>query len=373
MWRPAIESLRAIEPGHTTLAIDMPGEGESVGTFRGLEAAIEQLHVAIAAAGIENPVIVGHSGSAIGAMFYAMKYPVRGIVNVDAVLDTADFSARLRALAPQLRNGGIPAIWDELFTSLHAERSGAAGEAMLRATSRPRPDVMLGYWAPVLAPPPTAENGRRRRDRRTCAREQTPLHARTGRGARCRDAQLDGRALSRGDDGRDPEQRALSPRRPPRRVRPHPRECLVVRSGRVGTAREIAATVSDSRHGKTNEEGVTVSSTVEHQGALRILLVLLGVPSVVIGLWAGLAPRGFYDDFPGAGRSWVAPDGPFNEHLVRDVGVLNLALAVVTIAAAVWLTRPLVRARPRGPGSCIQSLTSSTTSGIEGRSTRPIR
>ena len=53
---------------------------------------------------------------------------------------------------------------------------------------------------------------------------------------------------------------------------------------------------------------------------------------------------GVYDDFPGAGRSWVAPDGPFNEHLVRDVGVLNLALAVVTIAAAVWLTRPLVRA-----------------------------
>ena len=33
-----------------------------------------------------------------------------------------------------------------------------------------------------------------------------------------------------------------------------------------------------------------------------------------------------------------------SEHLVRDVGVLNLALAVVTIAAAVWLTRPLVRA-----------------------------
>jgi hypothetical protein len=70
----------------------------------------------------------------------------------------------------------------------------------------------------------------------------------------------------------------------------------------------------------------------------------MGVPSVLIGLWAGFAPRGFYHDFPGAGRSWVAPDGPFNEHLVRDVGVLNLALAVVTIAAAAWLTRPLVRA-----------------------------
>jgi len=158
MWRPVLRSLDELDPGRTTLTVDMPGEGESVGTFRSLEAAIEQLHAAIIAAGIENPVLVGHSGSAIGAMFYAMQHPVRGVVNVDAVLDTNAFSARLRALEPQLRNGGIPAIWDELFASLHAERSGPAGEAMLRATSRPRPDVMLGYWEPVLAPPPTAEN-----------------------------------------------------------------------------------------------------------------------------------------------------------------------------------------------------------------------
>jgi len=158
MWGAALRSLRTIDPGRTTLALDMPGEGESIGTFRGIEAAIEQLHAAIAAAGIENPVLVAHSGSAIGAMFYAMKHPVRGIVNVDSVLDTSEFSARLRALEPQLRNGGLPAIWAEIFVGLHAERSGPAGEAMLRATSRPRPDVMLGYWAPVLAPPPTAAN-----------------------------------------------------------------------------------------------------------------------------------------------------------------------------------------------------------------------
>jgi pimeloyl-ACP methyl ester carboxylesterase len=156
MWRPALASLRAAAPGRTTLALDMPGEGESFGVFRGLEVAVEQLHAAIASAGIDNPVVVGHSGSAIGAMFYAMQYPVRGIVNVDAVLDNDAFSARLRALAPRLRNGGVPALWDELFAGLHAERSGPAGEAMLRATSRPRPEVMLGYWAPVLAPPPTA-------------------------------------------------------------------------------------------------------------------------------------------------------------------------------------------------------------------------
>ena len=47
-----------------------------------------------------------------------------------------------------------------------------------------------------------------------------------------------------------------------------------------------------------------------------------------------VAPKSFYEDFPGAGRVWVAVDGPYNEHLVRDVGSLNLALAFVAVAGA---------------------------------------
>jgi hypothetical protein len=77
---------------------------------------------------------------------------------------------------------------------------------------------------------------------------------------------------------------------------------------------------------------------------LRIGLAILAVPSLVVGIWAAFAPRGFYDDFPGLGRMWVAPDGPYNEHLVRDVGELNLALALVTVVALVALTPVLVRA-----------------------------
>ena len=53
--------------------------------------------------------------------------------------------------------------------------------------------------------------------------------------------------------------------------------------------------------------------------------------------------RGWYDTFPGGGRAWVAVDGPYNEHLVRDFGGLNLALAVVTIAALVKFTPTLLR------------------------------
>jgi hypothetical protein len=81
-----------------------------------------------------------------------------------------------------------------------------------------------------------------------------------------------------------------------------------------------------------------------HDRMMRLGLVVLGFPAFAIGVWAAFFPRSFYDDFPGLGRMWVAPDGPYNEHLVRDVGELNLALAVVTAVAAVTLGHVLVRA-----------------------------
>ena len=74
----------------------------------------------------------------------------------------------------------------------------------------------------------------------------------------------------------------------------------------------------------------------------RIGLIVLALSSAPLGVWATLAPRSFYDDFPGMGRHWVALDGPYNHHLVTDFGSLNLALAVVTIAALIYLTRPLI-------------------------------
>lgn len=77
---------------------------------------------------------------------------------------------------------------------------------------------------------------------------------------------------------------------------------------------------------------------------VRIALGILALVGIQVGLWAAFAPRSFYDDFPGSGRVWVAVDGPYNEHLVRDVGALNLALAVVAIVAFVTLSRAAVLA-----------------------------
>jgi hypothetical protein len=75
---------------------------------------------------------------------------------------------------------------------------------------------------------------------------------------------------------------------------------------------------------------------------MRIALGYLALVSLEIGLWAQFAPRSFFDDFPGLGRAWVRVDGPYNEHLVRDVGGLNLGLAAVLIVAIITLSRPTI-------------------------------
>lgn len=66
----------------------------------------------------------------------------------------------------------------------------------------------------------------------------------------------------------------------------------------------------------------------------RVLLWATALIGAYVGGWAALDPRGFYDSFPGFGLIWVSIDGPWNEHLVRDVGTLYLGLAAATAFAA---------------------------------------
>jgi hypothetical protein len=78
----------------------------------------------------------------------------------------------------------------------------------------------------------------------------------------------------------------------------------------------------------------------------KVALVVIAGGALLVGVWAQAFPRSFYEDFPGMGRVWVAVDGPFNEHLVRDVGGLNLGLAFVAIMALV--TGSILVARAAG-------------------------
>ncbi len=79
-----------------------------------------------------------------------------------------------------------------------------------------------------------------------------------------------------------------------------------------------------------------------HSRWIRIALGYLALSCLQIGVWALLAPQSFYDNFPGLGRSWISVDGPYNEHMIRDFGALNLALLVVLVAAIYTLSRELI-------------------------------
>lgn len=76
---------------------------------------------------------------------------------------------------------------------------------------------------------------------------------------------------------------------------------------------------------------------------LRAGLLFLTFVSLVVGPWAQFAPRSFWDGFPGFGLAWVSVDGPYNEHLVRDVGGLQLAMVVLLLAAVIRPDAQLVR------------------------------
>lgn len=83
----------------------------------------------------------------------------------------------------------------------------------------------------------------------------------------------------------------------------------------------------------------------------RIALVVILAGALLVGIWALAAPQSFYDDFPGAGRMWVALDGPYNEHLVRDVGGLYLGQAFV--AGFALVTGSLLVARAAGGAALV--------------------
>jgi uncharacterized membrane protein len=84
----------------------------------------------------------------------------------------------------------------------------------------------------------------------------------------------------------------------------------------------------------------------------RVALALIAAFMLPAGLQAAFAPQSFFEDFP-FGRGWIAHRGDaYNEHLVRDVGALFLALIVVT-AWTVWRRGP---SRPVAVAWLVQGL-----------------
>jgi hypothetical protein len=90
--------------------------------------------------------------------------------------------------------------------------------------------------------------------------------------------------------------------------------------------------------------GSAPTGSLHVPAVVRVGLWLMALFTLVAGIQQQFVPRSFYDNFPGLGMQWVSVDGPYNEHLLRDLGGANLALAVVILFAIARPTIGLIRA-----------------------------
>ena len=81
-----------------------------------------------------------------------------------------------------------------------------------------------------------------------------------------------------------------------------------------------------------------------HRAPIRIALIYLMVTIGFLAIWILVAPRGFYDNFPGGSTHWVSALPPYNEHLERDFGAASLGLALLAGLAAYWMDRRVIQA-----------------------------
>lgn len=69
----------------------------------------------------------------------------------------------------------------------------------------------------------------------------------------------------------------------------------------------------------------------------RVCLIVLTIFGLNLGLWAYFAPLHWYTTFPGMGMSWLPVLGPYNEHLVKDVGSMFTGLALLSALALYYV------------------------------------
>ncbi len=154
MWGPALKALKVVDPGRRVLNLDLPGHGRSSPSDSyAMDDVVEGLHHVIEEAGLRSPILVGHSVAAIIATNYATQHPTRGVVNVDQSLRTGPFADMLRSMKAQLRSPAFPSIWTNFLEHMHIELLSADAQELLRSTSTPRPELVIGYWHDILNRP----------------------------------------------------------------------------------------------------------------------------------------------------------------------------------------------------------------------------
>jgi pimeloyl-ACP methyl ester carboxylesterase len=149
-WAPIDERLAA---DHTVVTLDLRGHGQSGDADDYSPLAMTQDVAAVmAAAGIDRPLLIGHSLGGAVVTAYAAGAPARAVIDVDQSLRFSDFKAALAQLEHQLRGSGFHAAMRAIFNSLDGPLMPDHLRMRLAANrDEARQDVVLGVWGMVFA------------------------------------------------------------------------------------------------------------------------------------------------------------------------------------------------------------------------------
>jgi pimeloyl-ACP methyl ester carboxylesterase len=152
-WGPLLTEM----PDRLVLALDLPGHGGSArrSSYHAYEVA-RSLHRAVAEAGLDTPVMVGHGIGGLLATVYAARYPAAAVVNIDQPLLLGLLRDFLLRSEQALRGPAYADVWQTLLRS--------QGTLPDPVTTTPRQDLLLGYWDELMTTPAITLSRQRMRD-----------------------------------------------------------------------------------------------------------------------------------------------------------------------------------------------------------------
>ena len=154
IWQPVLDHLARIDPDRQVLSLDLPGHGESPDQLpHSMQHIVGLIHQAVEEAGLDMPVVVGHSMSGGFASVYAGQHPTSGVINIDAPPDPAPFT-RPRSLEEQIRGDGFPGVWALMEQSFGTDLLPSPARDLVTCNSRPHQDLVVSYWDEILRQTP---------------------------------------------------------------------------------------------------------------------------------------------------------------------------------------------------------------------------
>jgi pimeloyl-ACP methyl ester carboxylesterase len=148
-WDPLLEPLAR---DHQVVTLDLRGHGESerrppYDVF----TMANDLNRVMRAAGVANPVLVGHSLGGFVVTIAAATVPCAGVVTIDQPLLLGGAKALLSPFEPMLRGG--TASFEQAMRDLAGvwrSRLADSERARLEGLAHPEQEVVLGAWEVVL-------------------------------------------------------------------------------------------------------------------------------------------------------------------------------------------------------------------------------